>query len=424
MATASSPRLPDIKPKTPVAALDRSAWAQRTERFSVKEVAPVVGMSPVFIRRALGHGGDLSVDDVLLLLDQDAFSETFVPRSMVLPYLVSVAAESAPTPDVIEPQTFALIEGSVLDHLDRLPAGSVQCVVTSSPYWGVRVYKDATTVVWADGEECVYGHEQTPEAFVRHTVQILHHLHSRVSANGSVWWNLGDTYNTRTQIRSNAAETLQAMQGKDGRSWGDYDCRRYSAGHSYLKDGEQCMIPSQVAERASRIGYYVKSVISWVKTSSTPEPQNSRVSRGMEYILHLSTTRTPKFNKLAYRTTGPALGGRNIGWESDKLSDVWVLPTSSGRGGHGAQFPTALPGRCIALSTDVNDLVLDPFVGSGSSGVAARALGRRFVGIDVSPSYLATAEEAIAAVPESGFTAAAAPASAGTPQLLPMTGIA
>lgn len=424
MATASSPRLPDIKPRTPVAMLDRSAWVNRSEQFPLEAVAPAVGMSPVFIKRVVGHGGQLSADDVLLLLDQDAFRETFVPRSMVLTYLASIASPPGATTSEIEPDTYALIDGSVLDHLHRLPAKSVQCAVTSSPYWGVRVYEDATTVTWADGEECVYGHEQTPEGFVRHTVQILHQLHSRVSSDGSVWWNLGDTYNTRTQIRSNAAETLKAMQGKDGRSWSEYDCRRYSAGHSYLKDGEQSMIPSQVAERASRIGYYVKSIISWVKTSSTPEPQNSRVSRGLEYILHLSTTRTPKFNKLAYRTTGPALGGRNIGWESDKLSDVWVLPTSSGRGGHGAQFPTALPGRCIALSTEVNDLVLDPFVGSGSSGVAARALGRRFVGIDVSPRYLATAEEAIAAVPDSGFMAAATSASAAEHQTLPMTGIA
>ncbi|WP_112491124.1 DNA-methyltransferase [Streptomyces bacillaris] len=424
MATASNPRLPDIKPKTPVVTLDRSAWEGRSDKFPVEAVAPVVGMSPAFIRRVVGRARvrEVSVDDVLLLLDQDAFSETFVPRSKVLPYLASLSPSSA-TPGA-EPEEFELLQGNVLDRLHYLADMSVQCVVTSSPYWGVRIYEDATSVVWADGEEAVYGHEQTPEGFVRHTVQILHQLRSKVSANGSVWWNLGDTYNTRTQIRSNAAETLRAMQGKDGRSWGDYDCRRYSAGHSYLEDGEQCMIPSQVAERASRIGYYVKSVISWVKTSSTPEPQNSRVSRGLEYVLHLSTTRAPKFNKLAYRTTGPALGGRNVGWESDKLSDVWVMPTSSGRGGHGAQFPTALPGRCIALSTDVNDLVLDPFVGSGSSGVAARALGRRFVGIDVSPRYLATAQEAIAAAPNSGFVAAAAPSSTATAQTLPMTGIA
>lgn len=94
---------------------------------------------------------------------------------------------------------------------------------------------------------------------------------------------------------------------------------------------------------------------------------------------------------------------------------MWVLPTSAGRNGHDAQFPAALPGRCIALSTQVGDVVLDPFVGNGSSGIAARALGRRFLGIDVSPGYLAAADEAISAVPRSGFAAAALTTSAHPP---------
>ena len=230
-----------------------------------------------------------------------------------------------------------------------------------------------------------------------------------------------DSYNTRTQIRSSASEALRAMQGKDSKSWADHAARRYSAGHSYLKDGELSLIPVQIAQRASRIGFYVKSLITWAKPSSMPEPQNSRVSRGSEFVIHMTKTRTPKFDREAYRRVRTALGGRNVGYESDKLSDVWVLPTSSGKNGHGAQFPTALPGRCIALSTAPGDLVLDPFVGSGNSGVAARALGRRFIGIDVSPQYIAVAEEAISSVPESGF-AAAGTGSAFPHQDLPMTG--
>ena len=205
-----------------------------------------------------------------------------------------------------------------------------------------------------------------------------------------------DSFNTRTQIRSNAAEALRAMQGKDHRRWGDHECRRYSARHSYLKDGEQCLIPAQIAERASRIGYYVKTVITWAKTSTLPEPQNSRVSRNLEYILHLTKERTPLFNKDIYRSLPPLLGGRNNGNETDKLSDVWTLPTSNGRDGHGAQFPIALPARCIALTTSENDLVLDPFVGAGNSGVAARSLDRRFIGIDVCKEYLSTANQRIA----------------------------
>ena len=319
--------------------------------------------------------------------------------------------------------TYTLIEGSVTDVLRRLSPASVQCVVTSTPYWGLRMYEDFTLVEWADGEVCAYGHEQTPEGFIRHTVQILWQLKPLLMASASVWWNLMDSYNTRTQIRGNAVEALRAMQGKDGRGWHDHDARRYSAGHSYLKDGEQCMIPARVAERASRIGYHVKSMITWAKQSSLPEPQNSRVSRGLEYVIHLSPTRTPKFDKSAYRHVRPTLGGRSVDFEPDKLSDVWVLPTSSGRDGHGAQFPVALPGRCIALSTDPRDLVLDPFVGSGNAGVAARALGRRFIGIDVSAKYLASAEERISAVRGSGFVAAEETSVLSPPQDLPMTGV-
>jgi DNA modification methylase len=415
-------RLPDIKPRTPVASLNRDAWASRDEAFAIESVAPTVGMSPTFIQKVVGKKAVLSVADVLTLLDQDAYSETFVQRSRVLEYLTA----SAKTPnvhDVIDVDTYKLVEGSVTEVLPRIQPGSVQCVITSTPYWGLRMYEDSTLVAWSDGEVCAYGHEQTPEGFIRHTTQILLMLKPLLTADASIWWNLMDSYNTRTQVRGNAVEALRAMQGKDGRKWAEHEARRYSAGHSFLKDGEQCMIPARVAERAARIGYHVKSVITWAKQSSLPEPQNSRVSRMLEYVLHLAPTRTPKFDRSAYRRVQPALGGRSVGFEPDKLSDVWVLPTSNG-GGHGAQFPAALPGRCISLTTDPGDRVLDPFVGSGNSGVAARALNRRFIGVDVSAKYLANAEEKISAVKGSGFEAAAAERDNGLPeQNLPMTGM-
>ena len=242
----------------------------------------------------------------------------------------------------------------------------------------------------------MYGHEQTPQSFLRHTTECLAALWDVLDETGSIWWNIMDSYNTRTQIRGSAVEALHAMQGKDRKTWTEQDHRRYSAGHSYLKDGEQCMIPGQIAERASRIGYYVKSVITWAKTGALPEPQESRVSRSIEYVIHLSKVRKPTFNKQIYRDLTAKLGGRNKEWESDKLSDVWFLPTSNGGGGHGAQFPVALPARCIALSTNTDDLVLDPFVGAGNAALAAKALGRRFLGFDVSQKYLDTTEQMLA----------------------------
>ena len=393
----NSKKLPDIKPQTPIEALRREQYTNVETRFSLKYVSTAVGMSETFIKNVCGRKKDLSIQDVLTLIDQDCYRETIVPRSKVIEYLLNTSAnDDIISPEFIEINSFKLLHGHVLDCLHQIRPKSVKCVVTSTPYWGLRIYKDPRTVQWADKEECPFGHEQTPEGFLRHTTEVLSAIYDVLDDNGSIWWNIMDSFNTRTQIRSNAVEALRAMQGKDSRRWGDHECRRYSAGHSYLKDGEQCLIPSLIAERASRIGYYVKAVITWAKTSTLPEPQNSRVSRNLEYILHLTKKRTPLFNKDIYRSLPPLLGGRNNGNETDKLSDVWSLPTSNGRDGHGAQFPIALPSRCIALTTNEHDLVLDPFVGAGNSGVAARSLGRRFIGFDVCKEYLSTANQRIA----------------------------
>jgi DNA modification methylase len=388
--------LPDIKPQTEIAVLQRDMYRDVNATFPIEKVVPLVGMASTFIHKICGRKKELSVADVLLLLDQDAFRETIVPRSKVVDVLLHATAQpSQRTPVFDDDSNYVLMHEHVLDALATIPKASVQCVVTSTPYWGLRVYKGSRVCKWADGDRSVYGHEQTPEAFLRHTTEVLASLYEVLTENGSVWWNVMDSFNTRTQIRNNAVEALRAMQGKDDRSWSDHDCCRYSAGHSYLKDGEQCMIPAMIAERASRIGYYVKSVITWAKTSTLPEPQESRVSRNLEYVLHLTKVRTPLFQKDEYRALPASLGGRNNGYETDKLSDVWTLHTSSGRDGHGAQFPIALPGRCIALSTHENDVVLDPFVGAGNAGVAASMLGRRFIGIDVCKEYLETADKRI-----------------------------
>lgn len=391
-------RLPDIKPQSPDTSLDRVVLEGVPRLFPIELVAPVVGLSTSFIRRVLGPKKMLDGEDVRTLLDLDEYHETFVRRSQVLSFLLQEIVPRSPRTETVEmderPQIY---QGSVFELLERVPDKAVQCVVTSTPYWALRIYEDPSFVSWADGEYCPYGHEQTPEGFVRHTTEILFRMLRIMKSDGSVWWNVMDSYNTRTQIRGNAAEALRAMQGKDSRGWADYECRRYSAGHSFLKDGEQCMIPHQIAYRASRLGYYVKSIITWAKDSTTPEPQNSRVSRNLEYVLHLALSRTPKFSKDSYRDLPPSLGGRIPELERDRLTDVWNLPTSSGRGVHGAQFPIALPARCIGLSTSPGDLVLDPFVGSGTSAIASMRLGRAFIGFDVSSTYVTEARRRVSA---------------------------
>lgn len=381
----------DIFPKTPVSALIRDYEEdQLVVEFDLDLISAVMGMNSRFVRKVLNkRENKVTLAETLVLLEQDAFSETFIPRSKIPSFLLGTVRSAAQEQDVLDlNETHELYKGSAKALISRLPKQSVRCVVTSTPYWGTRLYKDYFEVGWADGETCPFGHEQTPEGFIRHTIEILYLLKSVLKTDGSVWWNLMDTYNTRTQIRYNAAETLRAMNGQDSRGWKDYPCRRYSSGHSYLEDGEQCLIPSRVAERASRIGYWVKSLITWKKENSMPETVGTRVTREAEQIIHLSLQRSPHFDKDVYQELPLHLGGRNPKYEAEKITDIWWLPTATGQDGHGAQFPLALPGRCIALSTQEGDLVLDPFVGSGTTSLAAEKLKRRSVGFDVSETYL------------------------------------
>lgn len=382
----------DIFPRTPAAVLNRDfSQSDLQKTFRTELVAALTGTTVPFIKRALGSKAPtLKLREVLMLLEQDAFRETFVPRSRVPGFLLRRIDEDQRRLGM--PDSYALICGSAKDLIPQLPRESVQCVVTSTPYWGTRLYDQHFAVQWADGENCPLGNEQTPEGFIRHTIELLFLLKPALKRASSVWWNLMDTYNTRTQIRRNAAETLRAMKGNDPRGWLDHDCRRYSAGHSFLKDGEQCLIPFRVAEGAARIGYYVKSFITWKKNGSMPETVNSRVTRELEYVIHLSVDRTPLFRKGQYSAIPIDIGGRNRSFESEKLTDVWCFRTSLGKEGHGAQFPLELPGRCIALSTRENDVVLDPFVGAGTSILAALKLKRRALGFDVSSKYLRIAE--------------------------------
>lgn len=407
----------DIIPKSSTARLSRGHSKKELQReFDAELVSAVVGMSRAFIARALERPGTRSkvftLAEVLWLLDVDGFQETFIPRSRIPKYLLEGSAQppsQVPGLRRSEKQVgeATLKVGDARDLLSQLEARSVQCVVTSTPYWGMRVYDNERDIHWADGESCPYGFEQTPEGFIRHTVELLYLLKPAIAAEGSVWWNIMDTYNTRTPIRGNARERLDAMGEKSGsrKGWTEHSACRHSSGHMYLDDTELSSIPSRIAERASRIGYKLKSFITWRKHIATPEPAKSRVSRQAEYILHLSINRAPFFDKKAWQALGPELGGPNVDeYESaEKITDVWRLPSSTGKNGHGAEFPLALAGRCIALTSREGDLVLDPFIGSGTTAAAAVRLHRRCLGYDISEKYIDIAVKRVSSAVEQGL---------------------
>lgn len=391
----------DIKPRSPVTRLRRDYGDEELATpIDANEAAAVIGINRSFMARALGHGAGwrpktVSLSQVLELLDIDGYHETFVPRSHVPTYLLAARPALPTLVDLpADYQSPLLAVGDARDLLRGLPPRSVQCAVTSSPYWGMRVYDNVRDLLWADGEKCPYGFEQTPEGFIRHTVEMLHVLKPSMNHAGSVWWNLMDTYNTRTPIRQSSKAKLDAMGRHQDHAlgWTEHEAVRHSAGHMFLTDGELASIPTRVAERASRIGYRLKSLVIWNK-NTTPEPVRSRVSRQAEFVLHLSVGTVPHFDTGALRAVPPRLGGPDAASKTDRLTDVWSIPTAHGKNGHGAEFPIALPARCIALTSHPGDLVVDPFVGSGTSVLAAYEYQRRFVGFDISERYIEIARK-------------------------------
>lgn len=410
----------DIHPKSPTDRLSdsvaRLSADDLVQRIDLALASATLGMSTAFIAKALGRPGTkprtLTLEQIVDLLDIDGYQETFVRRSQIPHYLLEQTAKPAKTTPVIDGRklTVPRIElGNARDLIHRLAPESVRAIVTSTPYWGMRIYENTRWVKWADGEHCAYGFEQTPEGFIRHTIEILYLLKPALAANGSVWWNVMDTYNTRTPIRGNARERLDAM-GRipdSYRGWTEHEACRHSAGHMFLADAEQCSIPAQIAERASRIGYRLISYITWHKLTATPEPVRNRVTRQAEYILHLSpSTKPPLFQKDEWKGLKPELGGPNekLLESTERITDIWTLPVAQGKNGHGAEFPIALPGRCIALTSREGDVILDPFMGSGTTALAARALKRRCIGFEISADYVELARSRLRNGKEGGST--------------------
>lgn len=396
----------DINPFSPINKLRRGELSNKdlATEFDADLVAAVVGMNRAFIARALDRPRTrpktFTLKEVLELLDVDGFQETFVPRSRIPKYLLHESNQPLNEIPALRRSTrriggVELQVGDARSLLPKIQPGSIQCAVTSSPYWGMRTYENERNVHWADGDFCPYGFEQTPEGFIRHSVEILYLMKPAIASTGSVWWNVMDTFNTRTPIRRTARERLDAMGEDPGTraGWTTHRACRHSAGHMYLADAELSSIPPRIAERASRIGYKLKSYITWRKHASTPEPTKSRVSRQAEYVLHLAIAAAPYFDKPGWQALAPYLGGPSDRESRAKITDVWSIPTSGGKNGHGAEFPLALAARCIALTSRENDLVLDPFVGSGTTALAAAALGRRCLGYDISEVYVQIAEQ-------------------------------
>lgn len=261
---------------------------------------------------------------------------------------------------------YTLLRGSAVDALATLPDQSVDCVVTSPPYWQQRDYGTAAQI----------GLESTPEEYVGVLVSVFREVQRVLRRTGTCWLNLSDTF---------ADKNLQG-------------------------------IPWRVALALQTDGWYLRQDIIWAKPNPMPESVRDRFCRSHEYVFLL--TRSPCYYWNAAAAKEPAVGtpgGKCFGkqgvdaagsgaqqrrydrphYDARTIRDVWSIATANYSGAHFAVMPLLLAERCVLCGSPADGCVLDPFAGAGTTGVAAVKHGRRFIGIDVKADYLAMAAHRI-----------------------------
>ena len=228
-----------------------------------------------------------------------------------------------------------------------------------------------------EGGENELGGEPTPEKFVEKLVLIFREVKRTLKSDGTLWFNLGDSYCGGGGYCPNAPSNLAGSKQSSAKGTATFK-RPVPIGY---KPKDLAGIPWMTATALRKDGWYLRQDIIWEKSNHMPERVSDRPTRNHEYIFLMS-----KSKKYLYRSNGflvPSTEGKLKNCRS-----VWRMPTSGYHGAHFAVFPLTLPERCVLLSTDEGHTVLDPFSGSATTGIAALKHGRRFVGVDLKMSYI------------------------------------
>jgi site-specific DNA-methyltransferase (cytosine-N4-specific) len=294
--------------------------------------------------------------------------------------------------------TLTLLLGDAVEQLGTLPDGSVDCVVTSPPYFGLRDYA---------GHPEQIGLEESPAEYVARLVEVFAEVQRVLTEDGTLWLNLGDSY---THGGSGA-------QGVSGARAG----RRFTAAHmsgSCERPPKNLLgIPWRVAFALQDAGWYLRNAIVWTKPNAMPESVQDRLSNRYEFLFLLTKSKRYWFDLDAIRepATDKALA-RARSWSDRKADgepvryglaglagvgssdlapheqgrnpgDVWPISTCPLPDAHFAAFPSELPRRCILAGCKPGGTVLDPFSGAGTTAMVAQQLGRRAIGIDLIAAY-------------------------------------
>ena len=277
-------------------------------------------------------------------------------------------------PSKIELTDSLALEGDVAEVLPRLPDESVQCVVTSPPYWGLRDY----------GIEGQIGLESTLAGYINKLTNIFAEVRRILKPDGILWLNIGDSFTSgnRGWRAPDKKNPNRAMSVRPENPPG-------------LKDKDLVGVPWRLAFALQADGWFLRSDIIWHKPNAMPESVKDRPTRAHEYLFML--TKEERYSYAAEEVMEEAEGGGKRNRRS-----VWSINTAPTYGNHIAGFPQELVEPCILASTKPDDFVLDPFFGCGTVGLVAIRMKRKFIGVELNQAYL---DEAIQLVKRQAQTA-------------------
>jgi site-specific DNA-methyltransferase (adenine-specific) len=263
-------------------------------------------------------------------------------------------------PEKIKFRESIILEGDSLDILRLMPSNSVQCAVTSPPYWGLRDYG-------IDGQ---IGLESSLNEFINHLVTIFNELKRVLREDGTLWLNIGDGYTSgnRGYRAADKKNPARAMAIRPDTPEG-------------LKPKDLQGIPWRLAFALQNDGWYLRSDIIWNKPNAMPESVKDRPTKSHEYLFMITKSEYYYYDYEASKETGLNGNKRN-------RRSVWDINTQSISEAHFATFPEKLVEPCIKISSKPGDFVLDPFFGSGTVGVVCVKNDRRYVGIELNPEYV------------------------------------
>lgn len=321
-----------------------------------------------------------------------------------------------------------VIIGDCLDVLDDLPAGSVQCCVTSPPYFGLRDYgvppSDWPAIEFAPmpglppvsvpAMSACLGLEPDPWAFVGHLVEVFRRVRRVIADDGVCFVNLGDSYNAAGRVGHGTR--IGYKQGTNRASAnGSDDSRPSVAG---LKPKDLIGVPWRVAFALQADGWFLRQDVIWAKPNPMPESVRDRCTKAHEYVFLLAKSERYFWDAAAIAevaiegTDSGLLRGRQktsdarVAWTAPSITkrqsegidsrtagnglrnrrSVWSIATQPYSGAHYATFPPALVEPCILAGSRPGDTVLDPFGGTGTVGSVAAYHDRRAVLIDINPA--------------------------------------